>query len=61
MSEPGAALLPPISDLRASSATVAVAVVKAAQADGVATATSDDIVQAVLEAMWQPTYEDVTE
>lgn len=61
VSEPGAALLPPISDLRASSATVAVAVVKAAQADGVASATPDDIVQAVLEAMWQPTYEEVTE
>jgi malate dehydrogenase (oxaloacetate-decarboxylating) len=56
-STPGAAILPPISDLRASSARVALATIAAAQADGVATATPHDPVQAVLEAMWQPVYD----
>jgi malate dehydrogenase (oxaloacetate-decarboxylating) len=56
-SAPGAALLPAVSNLRASSATTAVAVVHAAVADGVATATIDDPVQAVQDAMWQPVYE----
>ncbi|MEV7237920.1 NAD-dependent malic enzyme [Streptomyces sp. NPDC051020] len=58
VSEPGASLLPPVADLRASSAAVAVAVVEAAQADGVATAAVDDPVQAVQDAMWQPVYHD---
>ncbi|MBR7839785.1 NAD-dependent malic enzyme, partial [Actinospica durhamensis] len=53
---PGAPLLPPIENLRASSATVAVAVAKAAVADGVATVRSENWVQAVQDAMWQPTY-----
>jgi malate dehydrogenase (oxaloacetate-decarboxylating) len=53
---PGAALLPAVSNLRASSATTAVAVVHAAVADGVATATIEDPVQAVQDAMWQPVY-----
>jgi malate dehydrogenase (oxaloacetate-decarboxylating) len=56
-SAPGAALLPAVSNLRASSATTAVAVVHAAVADGVATATIADPVQAVQDAMWQPVYE----
>jgi malate dehydrogenase (oxaloacetate-decarboxylating) len=54
--EPGAPLLPPVSDLRASSATVACAVVQAAMDDGLATTTPDNIIQAVQDAMWQPVY-----
>ena len=54
--EPGASLLPPVENLRASSATVAVAVARQAQADGVATASHDNLVQAVQNAMWQPVY-----
>ncbi|WP_052865489.1 NAD-dependent malic enzyme [Streptomyces niger] len=54
--EPGAPLLPEVSNLRASSATVAVAVVRAAAEDGVATVVPDDLVQAVQDAMWQPEY-----
>jgi malate dehydrogenase (oxaloacetate-decarboxylating) len=56
VSEPGASLLPPVDNLRASSATVAIAVARAAQADGVATLALDDLVQRVQDAMWQPVY-----
>src|ERR1700722_15154631 len=57
VSEPGAALLPAVENLRASSATSAVAVVKAAGADGVASKKKlGNPVQAVLDAMWQPAY-----
>nr|WP_245594383.1 NAD-dependent malic enzyme [Actinospica robiniae] len=56
MSKPGAPLVPPVENLRASSATVAVAVAEAAVADGVATVASDDWVQSVHDAMWQPVY-----
>lgn len=59
MSAPGAPLVPPVENLRASSATTAVAVAEAAVADGVATAKSRDWVQAVQDAMWQPVYPDV--
>lgn len=52
----GASLLPAVDNLRASSATVAVAVAKQAAADGVATQTPDNLVQAVQDAMWQPVY-----
>jgi malate dehydrogenase (oxaloacetate-decarboxylating) len=55
VSEPGAMLLPAVENLRASSATSAIAVAKAAAADGAA-ATTDNLVQAVEEAMWQPVY-----
>ena len=54
--EPGASLLPPVENLRASSATVAVAVARQAEADGVATTSHDNLVQAVQDAMWQPVY-----
>ncbi|MFC6064269.1 NAD-dependent malic enzyme [Streptomyces ochraceiscleroticus] len=54
--EPGAPLLPEVENLRASSATVAVAVVRAAAEDGVATVVPEDPVQAVQDAMWQPEY-----
>lgn len=52
----GASLLPPVDNLRASSATVAVAVAKQAAKDGVASKQSDNWVQAVQDAMWQPVY-----
>ncbi|MDG2918265.1 NAD-dependent malic enzyme [Bisgaard Taxon 10/6] len=52
----GASLIPPVDNLRASSATVAVAVAKQAVADGVATKQSDNWVQTVQDAMWQPVY-----
>ena len=53
----GAPLVPPVANLRASSAIVAGAVVKAAIDDGVATVHPDDIVQAVQDAMWVPVYD----
>lgn len=53
----GASLLPPVDNLRASSATVAVAVAKQAVKDGVATKQTDNWVQAVQEAMWQAEYQ----
>jgi len=56
VSEPGAALLPAVENLRASSATTAIAVAKAAAADGVATKKPADPIQAVQDAMWQPVY-----
>jgi malate dehydrogenase (oxaloacetate-decarboxylating) len=56
VSQPGASLLPAVGNLRASSATTAIAVVRAAAADGVATKVPDDLVQAVHNAMWQPAY-----
>ncbi|MFZ7233826.1 NAD-dependent malic enzyme [Avibacterium avium] len=52
----GASLLPPVDNLRASSATVAVAVAKQAVKDGVATRQSDNWVQSVQDAMWQAIY-----
>ncbi|WP_328458161.1 NAD-dependent malic enzyme [Amycolatopsis sp. NBC_00438] len=52
----GASLLPPVENLRASSATVAYAVAQAAVRDGVATQEHDDLTQAVQDAMWQPVY-----
>jgi malate dehydrogenase (oxaloacetate-decarboxylating) len=53
---PGASLLPAVENLRASSATAAVAVAQAAADDGVATAKPGNLVQAVHDAMWQPAY-----
>lgn len=52
----GAALLPEVANLRASSATVAVAVARQAAADGVATTDHDNLIQAVQDAMWEPVY-----
>ena len=54
--QPGASLLPHVDDLRSVSATVAVAVAEAAQAEGLATVKLKDIVQQVQDAMWQPEY-----
>jgi malate dehydrogenase (oxaloacetate-decarboxylating) len=56
VSQPGAALLPAVENLRASSATSAIAVAKAATADGVAGKKIGNTVQAVQDAMWQPAY-----
>jgi malate dehydrogenase (oxaloacetate-decarboxylating) len=56
VSAPGASLLPAVENLRASTATTAVAVVRAAIADGVAAKQIDNPIQAVQDAMWQPTY-----
>jgi malate dehydrogenase (oxaloacetate-decarboxylating) len=53
---PGAALLPPVDNLREVSATVAVAVARAAAADGLAEVALDDPIQQVVQAMWQPEY-----
>ncbi len=58
VSAPGASLLPAVENLRASSATTAVAVARAAADDGVATRKADDLVQAVQDAIWQPAYPD---
>jgi len=57
---PGAALLPQVGDLRTTSAAVAVAVARAAQAEGVAGVTVDDhLEETVSAAMWQPEYHPV--
>ncbi|MGW1167057.1 NAD-dependent malic enzyme [Streptomyces sp. NPDC002550] len=57
-SGPGASLLPPVDDLRESSAITATAVVEAALDDGVASSKPVDIEEAVRQAMWQPVYTD---
>jgi malate dehydrogenase (oxaloacetate-decarboxylating) len=53
---PGAGLLPDVTNLRVVSAVVAEAVYHAAVADGVATNKYDNVVQAILDAMWAPEY-----
>ena len=53
---PGAALLPPMSDLRRVSASVGVAVALAAADEGLAQVSVDDPIQQVHEAMWRPEY-----
>ncbi len=57
--QPGAGLLPDVENLRASSATVAVAVAAQAIKDGVAQVDLPDPVQAVQDAMWQAAYDDL--
>jgi len=59
VSRPGAGLLPDVENLRASSATVAVAVATQAAKDGVAQVDLPDPVQAVQDAMWHPSYPDL--
>jgi malate dehydrogenase (oxaloacetate-decarboxylating) len=56
VSRPGAGLLPEVQNLRAVSATVAVAVARRAVDDRIAHADLPDRVQAVQDAMWQATY-----
>ena len=53
---PGAPLLPTVDRLREVSATVAVAVARAAAAEELAEVAPDDPVQQVNQAMWQPAY-----
>ncbi len=53
---PGAPLLPPVTSLRDVSAAVAVAVARAAQAEGLAQTMLDDPDKQVAEAMWVPAY-----
>ena len=53
---PGASLVPPIDQLRASSAIVATAVAQAAIDEGIAAVVPDDLIQAVQDAIWQPVY-----
>jgi malate dehydrogenase (oxaloacetate-decarboxylating) len=54
----GAALLPPVEDLRSVSAAVGIAVALAARDEGLAQATVDDPVQQVHQTMWRPQYPD---
>jgi malate dehydrogenase (oxaloacetate-decarboxylating) len=58
-SQPGASLLPVVRDLRASSAMLAEAVVRAAVADGVAVFNPTNPAQAIQDAMWRPSYPDI--
>lgn len=54
--QPGAALLPHVENLRAVSAKVAVAVLQAAQKEGLAQKAITNPVDAVQQAMWLPDY-----
>jgi len=56
---PGASLLPAVSDLRPVSATVAMAVVRAAVEEGLARAEVTDPLAQVHAAMWEPVYPDI--
>jgi malate dehydrogenase (oxaloacetate-decarboxylating) len=53
---PGAALLPPITDLRTVSAAVAIAVAQAAEEHGLAEQPLTDPVKQIHQAMWRPEY-----
>jgi len=53
---PGAAVLPPVTSLRDVSAAVAVAVARAAQAEGLSDARPDNLAEQVRQAMWEPVY-----
>jgi malate dehydrogenase (oxaloacetate-decarboxylating) len=55
-SGPGAPLLPPVDNLRAVSAGVALAVARAAAKEGLADARLDDPIQQIHQAMWRPAY-----
>lgn len=57
---PGAALLPHVENLRAVSATVAVAVANQAKQEGLAQVELNDTIQQVQDAMWQPVYPTIT-
>lgn len=59
VSTPGASLLPQVENLRAASATVAVAVAERADQEGLAQAKLTDPIQQVQDAMWQPVYRPV--
>jgi malate dehydrogenase (oxaloacetate-decarboxylating) len=53
---PGAALLPPITDLRMVSSAVAIAVARAAEEEGTAEEPLSNPVQQIHQAMWRPGY-----
>ena len=53
---PGAPLLPPMTDLRAVSAAVAIAVATAAAKEGLAQTELHNPIQQVHDAMWRPVY-----
>jgi malate dehydrogenase (oxaloacetate-decarboxylating) len=53
---PGAALLPPVDNLRMVSTAVGLAVARAAAAEGLADIELNDPIQQVHEAMWRPEY-----
>ena len=53
---PGAAVLPPVTSLRAVSAAVAEAVARAAVAEGLSGVPLDGLAERVREAMWDPAY-----
>jgi malate dehydrogenase (oxaloacetate-decarboxylating) len=53
---PGAALLPPVTDLRTVSAAVAIAVAQAAEEDGLTEQPLTDPVKQIHQAMWRPKY-----
>ncbi len=54
--KPGAPLLPPVRDLRPVSAAVAIAVARAADAEGLARAPLTNPIEQVHQAMWRPEY-----
>jgi malate dehydrogenase (oxaloacetate-decarboxylating) len=54
--KPGAPLLPPVRDLRPVSAAVAIAVARAAHAEGLARAPLTNPIEQVHQAMWRPEY-----
>ena len=54
--KPGAPLLPPVGDLRPVSAAVAIAVARAADAEGLARAPLTNPIEQVHQAMWRPEY-----
>ena len=56
VSKPGAALLPPMTDLRSVSAAVAIAVATTAVDEGLAKVDLHDPIQQVHDAMWRPDY-----
>jgi malate dehydrogenase (oxaloacetate-decarboxylating) len=56
---PGAAMLPPVASLRIVSAAVAVAVARAARAEGLSDVPLDDLNDQVHQAMWQPAYPNI--
>jgi malate dehydrogenase (oxaloacetate-decarboxylating) len=58
-SQPGAPLLPVVRDLRASSAMLAEAVVRAAVVDGVAVFNPTNPTQVIQDAMWRPAYPEI--
>jgi malate dehydrogenase (oxaloacetate-decarboxylating) len=53
---PGAALLPPVTDLRTVSAAVAIAVAQAAEDLDLAEQSLTDPVKQIHQAMWRPEY-----